>query len=130
MSDSELDRRTPSPGVRRIDVTLPTGLVHLLGDSGGDFEVFAGGSRQSRSEDSSSRTPGSGQRSRSRDAPPPGGGCLVALLEMRSAGRATSRFVVRPWAWSLLEARQAIQFHLSAARAENRLRTRLRQEFV
>lgn len=38
MSDSELDRRTPSPGVRRIDVTLPTGLVHLLGDSGGDFE--------------------------------------------------------------------------------------------
>ncbi|MHB8588472.1 MAG: hypothetical protein ACYDA0_06430 [Candidatus Dormibacteraceae bacterium] len=40
-------------------------------------------------------------------------------------------FVVGPLqyrAWSLLEARQALQFHLSAARAENRLRTRLRQE--
>jgi|SRR5579859_1709885 len=30
-------------------------------------------------------------------------------------------------AWSLLQARQALQFHLSAARAENRLRNHLRR---
>ncbi|MHB8588473.1 MAG: hypothetical protein ACYDA0_06435 [Candidatus Dormibacteraceae bacterium] len=40
MSDSEQNRKTASPGVRRIDVTLPTGLVHLLGDSGDDFGLL------------------------------------------------------------------------------------------